>query len=81
MQDENFNILQGQISALNTVIIQLALQLTQIQAAEAALGLAVEQEEANQQDETDNTPPTETRARNRVLSGYVDLLQSVASRD
>lgn len=81
MTDEQFSLVQGQISALNTVIIQLTLQLTQLQAAQAALGLAIEQEEANQQDAQDGTPESESRARNRVLSGYVDLLQSVASRD
>lgn len=78
MNQEQIDSMQGQLLALSSTITQLIMVLPELPAARAALGLAIEQEEQNELDAQNDTPNAESRARNAVLSGYVELLQAVS---
>ena len=79
--NEQIESMQGQLIALNSVLCSLMATLAPIDAAHMAADLAIEQEVQNMSDEEQETPAAESRSRNAVLSGYVELLQSAASRD
>lgn len=79
MNDDLQDAMQGQIAAINMVLIQLMTRLPALAAAEAAVALAIEQDCSNQEDSSNETPPRESAARNAILDGYLALLQSVAS--
>jgi len=79
MNEPSAAALDGKIEALHKVLIQLVSTLTPIQAAEAAVGLALERHSFR--DMADYSTPEETLAVQEVLlDGYVDLLSAVAKR-
>lgn len=79
MKDEIENI-NGHLSAINTVLIQLITQLTPIQAAEAAVEVALERETSRQNGEEEGMSQAYLQGRDVLLTGYLDLLSAVSKR-
>ena len=80
MNDEEFEFVQGQISAITSTLAVVISTMPQLSAAQAALQLAVTQETDNMEDAANGTSERHASSRNSMLSAFVELLQSASSR-
>lgn len=78
--EERIDALQGQILALNTIVAELVKSMGPVQAAEAAVAVAIERQAAQAEDQSEGTSPAQARARDTVLAAYLDLLSAIAQR-
>ena len=78
MEKEDFEVLSGQVAALNTVLTKLLTTLTPYQAAVMAAEVAIEKESLR--DVSDYaTPEKELAVQERMLDAYIELLSAVAN--
>lgn len=78
--NEEVNTLQGHVHAMNLVLTQLILQMTPVQAARAAAGLAVEHFGSQEYDEASPSNPGEIQARTALTETYLAVLEAVSQR-
>ena len=69
--------INGRVHAMSLVLTQVLMTLTPVQAARAALSLAIERESLQTEADPD-TPQAETDATGAILSAYLDLLSAVS---
>ncbi len=77
MNEYSTAALNGKIDAISLVLNQVLMQLTPVQAAQAALGLAIEKETLRSEADAE-TPEEEIAVQERVLGMYCELLSAVA---
>lgn len=77
MNEYSTAALNGKIDAISLVLNQVLMQLTPVQAARAALGLAIEKETLRSEADAE-TPEEEIAVQERVLGMYCELLSAVA---
>lgn len=78
MNEEELQSMQGQIQALGMVMTNLLPSLGPVEAAQAAVGLAIALEEAKIEDLNGETPPAQAFARNGIAQAYLDLLSAIS---
>lgn len=77
MTESDIDSINGRMQAMSLVLVQLLQALTPVQAARAALSLAIERESL--QTEADpETPQVELQATDSMLGAYLDLLSAVS---
>ncbi|RZS31686.1 hypothetical protein [Corticibacter populi] len=79
MSDNTIHLLQGQIEALNHVLVQIVSTLDPNKAAAAAAGLAIERE-LIWTDRLPDTPNETIEIQERLLDNYLQLLTAAAAR-
>lgn len=72
--DERIESLEGQVQALNVVLLQVLRVLDRSQAIELYDYLGDEQENCLDDDSIQGAPPAVTRAREAILDAYMELL-------
>lgn len=77
MNEYSTAVLNGKIDAISLVLNQVLMQLTPVQAAQAALGLAIEKETVRNEADAE-TPEEEIAVQERLLGMYCELLSAVA---
>lgn len=77
MNEYSTAVLNGKIDAISLVLNQVLMQLTPVQAAQAALGLAIEKEAVRNEADAE-TPEEEIAVQERLLGMYCELLSAVA---
>jgi hypothetical protein len=78
VNQEEFDALNGRVSALSAVLNSVIQTLPQELALQAAANLARSQLEMAMDDQSNgDTPAAEAAARNTILDGYGELLKAV----
>ena len=73
-------VIRGQLTAMGLLLTQITSTLTPLQAAQAAVSLAIDRESLR--NEADYATPEEEIATSEVLlDGYLALLSTLAQRD
>lgn len=80
MEQESFDALNGRVSAISMTLSAVLTSLTPLNAAEAAVRLAMQLEESKQQDSVEGVTEAETRARDAVAESYLQLLSALSER-
>ena len=78
MDEETIERLNGSLAGISSVMAALISTLSPLQAAQMALSLKISNEDDKTFDEPTETPHAE--ARNGIVEGYLNLLQSVSKR-
>lgn len=79
MNTETIDALTGQIAAVAMALTAIITTLHPEQAGVAAAQLAQNSQEQHQDDEADNAPPAEMRAKYSTIQSYIDLLKTIES--
>ncbi len=80
MNDE-IEVLNGQVSALNIVLAQCLSGMQRDAALHALIFIEIERSALRKVDLEENTSPIQAKTREAILSSYVDLLKAASSFD
>ena len=78
MIEEALDSLQGHMSAMNALLINLCATLTPVQAARLAVHLELERQEQNSLDHDQGISDQQAQTRDTVLRHYLQLLSSLS---
>ena len=77
MNEYSTAVLNGKIDAISLVLNQVLMTLTPVQAAQAALTLAIEKESVRTEADGD-MPEEEIAVKEQLLGAYAELLSAVS---
>lgn len=78
MENEQYDVLQGQLQALSMVISTILSNQDPLNAAQMAVHLKMSQLEEQALDTENETPPRNSKIRDSLLESYLDLLSAAA---
>lgn len=79
MNEEAIDALTGQIAAVAMTLTAIITTLHPAQAGVAAVQLENNSQQQRQEDDADNAPPAEIRAKYSTTQSYIELLKTIES--